>query len=529
MVLLVAVAAAVRIPGVTANLWFDELWATHVILGSGADLARQSIYDIGQPLYHVLMFAWIRLFGDGEVAVRLPSLLAGLATIALMPRLGAELESRVAGWIGAVWLALSPVHIWYSVEARPYSILMLLAVVLVISLCSDGQRQRIGRPAVFVLLSVAMAMTHPFAVVLSATLALLALSDGRRRPKALAGFAAAMLAVLLLLAVRYSAGALRTGDWYLRTFTPMTAIELFTSWFLLGGTQPRFAPAAVTVLYLLLVAVLLVHWLLADRSRGAAVRRARILALTGSLPVVLLLADWMGRQHYFVERSALQILPFFALAIGAAIVAIAHPVVRWTAAAAIGVCSVSTLMGSWAQREEWTVTKPKPDWRGVVRVLNGRSASSATVLVLGATPISELLFYLPGAVECPWSESGPAARPVQRDRATGSWPGRLFPARSYPTCGAGGSARARLYVVPDGRAETVRRILEYEGADSAFVIVSRFWLGESEALLADLRRTSSLGVTLVAQPPGEAVWVVGRAGRSTLPASPARGESPSRR
>ncbi len=78
------------------------------------------------PLYYVLAWGWSKLFGTGEAGLRSLSALFGAATIPLAYLIGKDLLSRRAGLITAALVALNPMLIWYSQEARSYALLVLL-------------------------------------------------------------------------------------------------------------------------------------------------------------------------------------------------------------------------------------------------------------------------------------------------------------------------------------------------------------------------------------------------------------------
>src|SRR4029079_16223823 len=81
------------------------------------------------PVYFWLLHLVIRLLGDTEAALRLLSAVAGAVTVplaALLLRgLGASTSVALGG---AALLAISPLHLWYSQEARPYALLVCLGV-----------------------------------------------------------------------------------------------------------------------------------------------------------------------------------------------------------------------------------------------------------------------------------------------------------------------------------------------------------------------------------------------------------------
>jgi uncharacterized membrane protein len=84
------------------------------------------------PIYYVIAHGWVSLFGDSVRAVRTLSVVIGLLAIPCMYWLCVELfESSAAGLIGAALIALTPIDVLYSQEAREYS--LWLVCILIIS------------------------------------------------------------------------------------------------------------------------------------------------------------------------------------------------------------------------------------------------------------------------------------------------------------------------------------------------------------------------------------------------------------
>ncbi len=78
------------------------------------------------PLYYALAWFWTQLTGTGEFGLRSLSALAGVATVPVAYLLGAELRDRRAGLAAAALVAVNPMLLWYSQEARGYALLVLL-------------------------------------------------------------------------------------------------------------------------------------------------------------------------------------------------------------------------------------------------------------------------------------------------------------------------------------------------------------------------------------------------------------------
>jgi mannosyltransferase len=78
------------------------------------------------PLYYALAWPWTQLTGTGEPGLRSISALAGVATVPVAYLLGVELRDRRAGIAAAALVAVNPMLLWYSQEARGYALLVLL-------------------------------------------------------------------------------------------------------------------------------------------------------------------------------------------------------------------------------------------------------------------------------------------------------------------------------------------------------------------------------------------------------------------
>ena len=150
------------------------------------------------PLYYLVAWIWSRPFGTGEVWMRSLSALAGTASIGVvyLSALALPLPRR-SGLIAAAIVAVSPVLIWFSQDARAYSLVFLLTAVSFLFFARarrSNARIDLSWWAVFSALAIA---THYFAgFVVIAEAVLLVVARPRRGP-ALAIIAVAAAAALL--------------------------------------------------------------------------------------------------------------------------------------------------------------------------------------------------------------------------------------------------------------------------------------------------------------------------------------------
>lgn len=110
------------------SLWVDELFSIrYARLGVGQLIADVAASDNHPPLYYLLLHFWVLAFGESEFAVRSLSVAFGVLTIAIVYRLGSALYDERTGILAAFLLALASFSIYWSQEARMYSLLPLLA------------------------------------------------------------------------------------------------------------------------------------------------------------------------------------------------------------------------------------------------------------------------------------------------------------------------------------------------------------------------------------------------------------------
>jgi len=94
------------------------------------DTTRQLItFDNHPPLYFLLLHFMVRLAGQSEFALRFPSLAFSVLTVPLLYALGKCLCDRGVGLLAALFGAISPLYLWYSHEARMYTMLTFLGLL----------------------------------------------------------------------------------------------------------------------------------------------------------------------------------------------------------------------------------------------------------------------------------------------------------------------------------------------------------------------------------------------------------------
>ena len=106
------------------SYWFDELFSVNqfgIQNASGIDVIRQVSGDPHPPLYQLILFYWMRVFGDSELATRsLSNLYIAGATVSLYV-LVLRLYSRRVAIAVAIFFSLMFIPLQYAMETRSYA------------------------------------------------------------------------------------------------------------------------------------------------------------------------------------------------------------------------------------------------------------------------------------------------------------------------------------------------------------------------------------------------------------------------
>jgi len=157
MVLSLGIGVALRLLqyAVNRSLWLDEaLLVSNFLDRSWAGLLEPFHRGQTAPLgFLALVKGMAEVLGRSELVLRLPSLLAGLATLVILPRVARRYTTGRALPFAVSIVALSPFLVYYSSEIKQYAFDALLSL-LVLWLAHDlARRPRDGRVAAAFLLT----------------------------------------------------------------------------------------------------------------------------------------------------------------------------------------------------------------------------------------------------------------------------------------------------------------------------------------------------------------------------------------
>jgi 4-amino-4-deoxy-L-arabinose transferase-like glycosyltransferase len=384
---LIAIAIAVRFSSLGLQSYHHDevITAMRVIPGSFAHMLREvKASESNPPLYYVLAWGWAKAFGLNEFALRSLSAVFGVATVPVGYLIGRELASRRAGLALAALIAVNPMLIWYSQEARSYAPLVFFCALSMLFFVRALERRRGLDLGLWALASALALCSHYFAVFVVAIEALWLLVALRWRWRAVLPALGAVLATGLALLPLIAAQVNPTHVGWIENSPLSNRLLQSGISFLAGETghviaePPRERYALLPMIAVAIALALVAFWGNRRERRGAA------LGATLGIGVAALAAGaaLIGKD-YVVERN---LLP--ALVPLAAVVALGCAA---SGARRAGFLLAVALCSYWLAFDLYVTQTPnlqRPDFRTLTRELGPPHQRRAVVSwKLAADPI----------------------------------------------------------------------------------------------------------------------------------------------
>ncbi len=232
------------------SIWWDEGFSIWVAkMGLLGMLKTVAAVDFNPPLYYLLLHVWMRLFGGSETAVRSLSALFGILSIAAIYFLAERIFNKKTGLIAALFLSISEFQVYYSQEARGFTLMLFLTILSFYYFIGLLRARNFASSVGYVASSVLLLYTHLFGLVMIAAqwVYLISLSflpkyrtsaEFRRwmltvwpiHQLALLALAAPWLYLLAEKAISLGAGIERAGAWSIErpsSIAPVATLALF--------------------------------------------------------------------------------------------------------------------------------------------------------------------------------------------------------------------------------------------------------------------------------------------------------------
>ena len=388
LVAITAVAVAFRFSSLgVQSYWLDEtVSADQIKLPLHQLLLSIRSLETTPPLYLVLAWMWAKVFGTGEEGLRALSAVLGTATVPVSYLAARTLAGRRTAVLAALFVALAPIMVWYSQEARSYALFALLSAVSFLFFARVLARYRAVDLAGWSISSAAALTAHYFAGFLVLVEAIWLIRSVRNRRALLVAFVPVVAVQLALLPLVH--WQQNHHDNWPGLIPADFRLKQFGTWFLTGHLRAA-APIAVAA-----VMVALGLFFLVRRAEGRQ-RTGGLTALgVGVATLALVAFESVAGQDYFVFRNVIHVWVPLAVALAAGFAA--------PRAGRLGVAGACVLCAVFAFANVATVERKslqRDDWRTVSSMLvDARKPAAFVVYPLwGARP---LLLYGKGEIEC---------------------------------------------------------------------------------------------------------------------------------
>jgi uncharacterized membrane protein len=170
-------AAVLRLYHLDANsLWIDEIGQVwHARQGFSQALYAAKVHVAAMPLDYIITYL-VSMLGKSDFVVRLPAAVFGICSVLLTYWMGKRLFDPAVGLCAAFLLAISPMHIFYSQEARFYSLFTCLSIIMVLLFEYARQWQSLGGWIIFAFAALAASYSHYYAFMVMGVLTLYSLT-----------------------------------------------------------------------------------------------------------------------------------------------------------------------------------------------------------------------------------------------------------------------------------------------------------------------------------------------------------------
>ncbi len=382
------------------SYWYDESVTLDLVRQSfGGMLGQLRHLEGTPPVFYCLAWVWTRIFGFGEAGLRSLSAVAGVSAIPMAYVIASRLISRRSGVIAAALVACNPFLIWYSQEARAYSLMVAFATLSLLAFVHLVASAPSGRWFVAWAIAAALTLaTHYYGVVAVAPQAAWLLWLHRRDPRVWSAITAvgAVGVALVPLAV----GQRQNTAWIAKLPLGPRLAQIPSQFVLATGAPGRTWLKVIAGVCLLIAAGGMA--LAADRREQRGALLAGALAMAGFVLSLVLIA---AGSDYVITRNLIGLLVALIVLVAGGLGARRAGVLGWAGAVALCAIGVTVTVAVGVDS-----SLQRPDWRGVASVVGSTrpAAAARAVLVEDDPSLVPLGDYMPGLYVMPFN--GPAVQ-----------------------------------------------------------------------------------------------------------------------
>jgi len=320
LILLILLGSFLRFYHLDYNsLWYDEAFtlftANHslpgiwdIVANNAPDLANVVLAgEFNPPLFYYLEH-FMLVFGQSEFVLRFIPAFLGVLTIPVFYSIGKEFADEDIGIIMAALLSFSPFHVFFSQEARAFSMMLFIFSLAFFFFLVSLRTNSVPSWIVFGFLSGVTVWTHFYAIIPLALLFAYALfwqiAQGRNDRHQLRLYS---LSVFTFILVCIPLVPLTISLFLKRTSLPPTwGTKGFDVVYQIFRALSEYHPAVMALFLILFVIGTFFLW---------KTDKAKAILIVGLLTIPILISIALAEKIPMDKRYLLYVLPFFFLGI----------------------------------------------------------------------------------------------------------------------------------------------------------------------------------------------------------------------
>jgi len=157
---------ALTLPFITGDYWSDEIFSMLISRSWSVMLEYFRNYENNMSLYYITLHVWTNVFGNSEAASHSLSLLCALFTLPVFYKLARVWLNKSTALLTSVLLAANPLFVFYSLEVRSYSMLVLASTISTLIFVRLARKPGFGLAVCYGLSVVIATYIHYFGILL---------------------------------------------------------------------------------------------------------------------------------------------------------------------------------------------------------------------------------------------------------------------------------------------------------------------------------------------------------------------------
>jgi mannosyltransferase len=377
------------------SFWLDESVSfVRAIVPLQASIENILAIGIHVPLYFLLLRP-VAFVGQSETILRFPSVVFAVLSIPMMYQVGCLCLGRPAGLLGTFLLALNPFHLWYSQEARMYTMVMFFVLGSIYFFLRGIRENTWGVWAGLVIFSTLAYETHYFALQIALVQFAFILCRfqilHRVFRKWIICQGLAFLPLIPWLIAYFSQDVVAIGIGWIKRPTLLAPLQ--TLWAFSSNHGGSLTPIGLLLLGFLLLWGFLTH-------QPAYSDHKLFLALWLGLPIMV---TWLisQRRPIYDPRYLIVVLPAYLVLLAYGVVSVPHRILKWALA-----ITLVAIMASSSIRIYFDPVFLKQNWRGAANYVQSSAQANDVIAVERFEDIAALKYYYKGDLELVTVDSG---------------------------------------------------------------------------------------------------------------------------